>query len=392
MTLAIVLIIIIVGSVAFHFLNPWTLTELASNWASMDAMLQISFAVTGIVFVAVSAFLVIAIIRYRHRPGHRAEFSPDNRRLEWWLLGLTTVGIIALLAPGLVVYYDFIRTPDEAMEVEVVGEQWRFSYRYPGEDGVFGAADVRRITSDNPLGLDPDDPAALDDVPVVGGDLRLPRDQPVKVLMRSKDVLHNFFVPQFRAKMDMVPGMVTHFWFTPTRTGKFEVICAQHCGVGHFNMRGHVRVMEADAFQDWLAEQPTFGEILAALEEADEEPEIARGRQVADEQGCFACHSVDGSSRVGPTWLNLYGAEVTLADDSVVVADEDYLRRSITDPRAELTKGYPPAMPAYDFDDDVLDALVAYIRSLADEPDPPGAESPEPEDAPPQPDDQAMRR
>ncbi len=392
MTLAIILTIIIIASVAFHFLNPWTLTELASNWASMDAMLHISFAVTGLVFVAVSAFMVLAIVRYRHRPGHKAEFSPDNRRLEWWLLGLTTLGIIALLAPGLVVYYDFIRTPEDSMEVEVVGEQWRFSYRYPGEDGTFGTSDVRLVSSDNPLGLDPDDPAGHDDIIVVGGDLRLPVDQPVKVLMRAKDVLHNFFVPQFRAKMDMVPGMVTHFWFTPTSTGEFEVICAQHCGVGHYNMRGSVRVMEPEAFDEWLQAQPTFGDMLAELEDREEEdPQIARGRTIADQEGCFACHSVDGSRRVGPTWLNLYGSEVTLVDDTTVIADEAYIRRSITDPRAELTQGFPPAMPAYDFEDDVMDALVAYIRSLAqDSPD--ETEETAPDHASPEPDDQALRR
>ncbi|MCP1674645.1 cytochrome c oxidase subunit 2 [Natronocella acetinitrilica] len=379
MAVAIVLLIIVIASVVFHFVNPWTLTELASNWSSMDAMLQVSFAVTGIVFVAVSLFLVLAIFRYRHRPGHRARFSPDNRRLEWWLLGITSVGIMALLAPGLVVYYDFIRTPDNAMTVEVVGEQWRFSYRYPGPDGELGAADVRRMSSDNPLGLDPDDPAGQDDVVVVDGPLRLPVDRPVRVVMRSKDVLHNVFVPQFRAKMDMVPGMVTQFWFTPTRAGEFEMICAQHCGVGHFNMRGSVQVLEPDAFDTWLAQQDSFGVMLAALDARVEDPEVARGRGIAEQQGCLACHSVDGSRRVGPTWLNLYGSEVTLADDSVVTADDAYLRRSITDPRAELTKGYPPAMPAYDFEDDVMDALVAYIQSLAD--------SGESADAQPAPDD-----
>ncbi|WP_290652498.1 cytochrome c oxidase subunit II [Aquisalimonas sp.] len=368
MVLAIILTIIVIGSVAFHLLTPWTLTELGSNWQSMDAMLHISFAITGVVFVAVTLFMVLAIVRYRHRPGRKAQYSPDSRRLELWLLGLTTVGIVALLAPGLVYYYDFTRTPDDAMRVEVVGEQWRFAFRYPGESGQLGRTSIEHVTSDNPLGLDPGDPASQDDIVIpAGGDLHLPVDQPVELVMRARDVIHSFFVPEFRAKMDMVPGMVTSFWFTPTRTGTFEALCAQHCGVGHYNMSATVNVMEREAFEDWLGEQQTFGEHLAALGDRDEDDEVSWGRELATSEGCMACHSDDGSRDVGPTWLNLYGREVTLEDDSTVVADEEYIRRSITDPRAQLTKGYPPAMPAYDFDDDELDALVAYIRSLQDD-------------------------
>ncbi len=367
MILAIVLLIIVVGSVVFHFLNPWMLTELASHWGSMDAMLHISFLITGVVFVAVSLFMVVAIIRYRHREGQRARFQPDNRKLEWWLIGATTAGIVALLAPGLVVYSDFTRPPSNAMEVEAFGEQWRYSYRYPGEDGVLGYADIRHISSDNPLGLDPSDPMAMDDVVIHDDVLRLPVDRPVRMMLRSKDVLHGFFVPQFRAKMDMVPGMVTHFWFTPTRTGRFEVLCTQHCGIAHYNMRSHVVVMEQDEFDAWLQEQETFGESMAAADN-DEAPDdlVAVGRRLANAEGCIGCHSVDGSRRVGPTWLNLYGSEVTLADGSTVIADEPYLRQSIEEPGTQLTAGYPPVMPAYSFDRDDMEALLAYIRSLSE--------------------------
>ncbi|MCK8515157.1 cytochrome c oxidase subunit II [Methylonatrum kenyense] len=369
MILAIVLALIVIGSVAFHFVTPWTVSALASNWSSMDAMLQVSFAITGVVFVAVSLFMVVALIRFRHRPGHRARFEPDNRRLEWWLLGATTAGIVGLLAPGLIVYADFVRAPPDAMQVEVVGDQWRYGYRFPGADGQFGAANVRHVRGDNPLGLDPDDPAGQDDIVIRGGDLRLPVDQPVEVLLRSNDVIHGFFVPQFRAKMDMVPGMVTRFWFTPTRTGRFEVLCTQHCGVGHFNMRGAVVVKGQEDFDAWLADQRTFGEQLAMLEDPEIDAQVIRGRNLAEQHGCVACHSVDGSRQIGPTWLNLYDSEVTLADGSTVVADADYIRRSITDPGAELTQGFPPVMPAFDLDDADLGALVSYIRSLAEAPE-----------------------
>jgi cytochrome c oxidase subunit II len=366
MALAIVLVVIVIGSVLVHLFNPWLVPDLASNWGSMDLMLALSFAVSGIVFVGVTLFIVVAIYRFRHREGHRAVFEPDNRKLEWWLIGVTTVGIVALLAPGLIVYYDFVRVPDDAMRVEVLGEQWRFTYRYPGEDGEFGRSHVRHVSADNVLGIDPDDIAGQDDILVIGGDLHLPVGQPIKVLLRSKDVIHSFFVPHFRAKMDMVPGMVTHFWFTPTVPGRYELVCAQHCGTNHFNMRGHVVALEQDEFEGWLRTQQSFGALMAAVADRVEDEDVATGRRLADQLGCMACHTVDGRRSVGPTWLGLYGSEVTLADGSRVVADEDYLRRAITNPSAELTQGFPNVMPAYDhLSADDIDALVAYVRAVS---------------------------
>ena len=132
----------------------------------------------------------------------------------------------------LVVWHQFVTVPADATEIEVMGQQWQWSFRLPGKDGRLGTSDVRNITSDNPLGLNRDDPHAQDDVVIESGDLHLPIGKPVKVLLRSVDVLHDFYVPEFRAKMDMVPGMVTYFWITPIRTGTFDVLCAELCGVG----------------------------------------------------------------------------------------------------------------------------------------------------------------
>ncbi len=371
MVLAVVLVVIIIASVLFHLLSPWTFTELASNWGAMDTMFQVSMAITGLVFVLVTLFVVWALLRFRHREGHTAQYEPDNKRLEWWLIGITTAGIVALLAPGLWIYADFVRAPDDAIRVEVVGQQWQYSYRYPGPDGELGRTDTRLISFDNPFGMDPDDPRGHDDILIQGGDLRLPVGQPVRLKLRSKDVLHSVFVPQFRAKMDMVPGMVTSFWLTPTRTGRFEILCSQHCGIGHFNMRGVVEVMEREAFDAWLERQPTYAEQLTQLGARVEDEDVARGRRLVDGAGCFACHSLDGSRRVGPTWLGLYGSQVELADGTTVLADADYLRESIVNPGAQLTRGYPPVMQAYTFSDDEMAAIIAFLRTLGE-----GAEVP----------------
>jgi len=168
-----------------------------------------------------------------------------------------------MLVPGVLVWNQFISVPEEASEIEVMGQQWQWSFRYPGKDGVLGASNSRHISSENPFGLNPDDPDGQDDVLIEVDDLHLPLDRPVKMLLRSIDVLHDFYVPQFRAKMDMVPGMVTYFWFTPIRVGTFEVLCAELCGVGHYAMRGYVVVEEESAYQAWLQEQSTFAELSA---------------------------------------------------------------------------------------------------------------------------------
>jgi cytochrome c oxidase subunit II len=261
MSVAVVLVLVALGSVLFHALSPWWWTPIASNWGYIDTTLVITFWITGIVFVAVVLFTAYCVFRFRHREGRRSDYEPENRRLEVWLTGLTAVGVAALLAPGLIVWKRFVTPPDDAVEVEVFAQQWRWSFRLPGGDGRLGRSHNTFVSFDNPLGLDPEDAAAADDIIIDGGDLHLLVEQPVKLMLRSADVLHNFYVPEFRGKMDMVPGMVTFYWFNPTRTGEYEALCAELCGVGHPFMRGFVQVVEEDEYQTWLAEQMTFSEM-----------------------------------------------------------------------------------------------------------------------------------
>jgi len=270
--IALVLVLVVVGSVAFHLLSPWWWTPIASNWSYIDHTLIITFWITGAVFAAVVLFTAYCVWRFRHREGARAAYEPENRRVELWLTGLTAVGVAAMLAPGLVVWHRFITVPEDAADVEVVAQQWLWSYRLPGEDGALGRSDAALISLDNPLGVVPDDPAGADDVIIEAGDLHLPVDRPVRMLLRSVDVLHNFYVPEFRGKMDMVPGMITFFWFTPTRTGEFEVLCAELCGVGHGFMRGYVYVDDEADYQAWLAEQLTFAELAQPIRVGAAEP------------------------------------------------------------------------------------------------------------------------
>ena len=263
MHIAIALVVLAVGSVIFHFLSPWWWTPIASNWGFIDTTILITFWVTGIAFVAVLVFLAYCTYRYRGREGNKAEYKPEDKKLEWWLTIVTSIGVAIMLAPGLVAWNEFVTVPEGADEIEIVGKQWSWGYRFPGKDGMLGTTHIKFINDDNPFGLDPKDPNGQDDVLIDDNELHLPLDRPVKALLRSIDVLHDFYVPQFRAKMDMVPGMVTYFWLTPIRTGSFDVLCAELCGTGHYAMRGTVVVQEEAAFKAWLGEQPTFVQSMA---------------------------------------------------------------------------------------------------------------------------------
>jgi cytochrome c oxidase subunit II len=261
MAMALVLLLVALGSVVFHLVSPWWWTPIASNWHYIDETIVITFWITGVVFAAIVLFMAWCVFRFRTRGGRQAIYEPENKRLEWWLTAVTAVGVAAMLAPGLFVWSRFITVPGDATEVEIIGQQWRWSYRLPGEDGRLGTSDVRLISPDNPLGINPADPAGRDDVVIEAEDLHLPIGKPIRVLLRSVDVLHDFYVPEFRAKMDMIPGLVTFFWMTPTRTGTFDSLCAELCGVGHSQMRGSVVVAEAAAYQAWLEKQQTFAEL-----------------------------------------------------------------------------------------------------------------------------------
>ena len=263
MFVAIIFILIIIGSVWFHIWSPWWWTPVASNWGNIDTTIELTFWITGTVFVAVCSFMSYCVWRYRYRPDRKAEYKPEDKKLEFRLTALTALGVIALLAPGLVVWNKYVTVPENARKIEVVAYQWGWNYRLPGVDGILGTTDIKLINDENPFGLNPDDPNSKDDILVMDADLHLEIDQPVKVELRSYDVLHNFYVPQFRAKMDTLPGLITYYWFTPTKTGSYEILCAEYCGTGHYAMRGTVLVDEEKDYSNWLAKQISFEKMLA---------------------------------------------------------------------------------------------------------------------------------
>lgn len=261
MKTALALVVLVIGSVVFHLLSPWWWTPIATNWVFMDNMISLTFWITGFVYVVILLFVAYCVYKFRYREGRVAAYEPENNKLETWLTVLTSLGVAALLAPGLVVWFQFVTVPEDATEVEVVGQQWSWSFRLPGADGKLGTADNRLISDDNILGINPEDPYGQDDIVIDGDDLHLAVGQPVKMLLRSVDVLHNFYVPEFRAKMDMVPGMITYYWMEPTRVGTYDVLCAELCGTGHAYMRGTVLIDTDEDYALWVSEQTTFAEM-----------------------------------------------------------------------------------------------------------------------------------
>src|SRR3546814_577042 len=297
MVVALLLLVVGIGTVVFHFLCPWWWTPSASNWGYVDDTILITFWITGFVFVAVGLFMAYCIYRYRHQAGRKAAYEPENKKLEVWLTVGTTLGVAGMLAPGLFVWNQFVTVPEEAVAIEAVGAQWQWTFRLPGKDGALGTSNPKSVNYENPFGLRATDPNGQDDILVEDGELHLQRDKPVKVLLRSIDVLHDFYVPQFRAKMDMVPGTVTYFWLTPTTAGTYEILCFELCGSGHYAMRGTVVVDEEADYQAWLQEQSTFAELYArAASGATESTELA-----VDETGpAKTSISVDGLKREEP--------------------------------------------------------------------------------------------
>ena len=254
---------VIIGSVLFHIFTPWWWTDIASNWGAMDDTINLTFWIGGGVFILVCLFMVYCTFRFSYKEGRNVEYKPEDNKLEKILTVATTLGVAALLAPGLIVWNEFINTPKNALNIEVMAWQWGWQYRLPGEDGKLGIVQVTKISDENPFGINLDDPNGKDDVLIQSDELHLKTNRPVQILLRSVDVLHNFYVPQFRAKMDAIPGIISYYWFEPNKLGEYEVLCAEYCGLGHYGMRAKVVVENEQNYENWLEEQETFSNLIA---------------------------------------------------------------------------------------------------------------------------------
>jgi cytochrome c oxidase subunit 2 len=243
--------VVLVGLATYYFTQDW-LPPLVSDRGAIDRAIWITLAVTGLVFIVTNLLLAWFCFKYQDREGARAAYWHDNPTLEWtWTL--VTAGILAIFLFNALSLWASVNSPApaDAMLIEVTGQQFAWNVRYPGPDGILGKTDHAQASQENPIGLVKEDPAAKDDVQLLNN-LYLVQDRPVRVQIRSMDVIHSFFLPNFRVKQDAIPGMTSEIWFTPKASGRWEIACAEHCGLGHYRMRGQVHVVAAADFDQAL--------------------------------------------------------------------------------------------------------------------------------------------
>ncbi len=253
----VIMLLVVVGGVGSTLYARWRwwLPPVASvQGQSIDRLFYSTLYITGAVFVLVHVLLALFLWRYGAHGDQPAAYFHEHKSLELTYTIIPAVVLAVMVSMGGVVWSKMHGAPPkDALLAEVRGEQFAWMMRYPGPDGVFGKIDPRQINRDNPMGLDRNDQAAADDI--VTRELHLVLDRPVRLRIRSRDVIHSFYVPAFRMKQDAVPGMNNEIWFTPTTAGDPEIACAELCGVGHYIMRGKVRVESQADFDAWLAQQ-----------------------------------------------------------------------------------------------------------------------------------------
>lgn len=245
--------VVLVVVSTFYFTKDW-MPPLKGDRVAIDQGIAVSLAVTGVVFILTNLLLAWVSYRFADHPGAVASYWHDHAGLEWSWTGVTAIILFFFLFGALRLWGQIVNTPPpaDALLVEVTGQQFAWNVRYPGPDGALGRTDHRQASQENPIGIDRADPAAADDVLLLN-QLYLPQGRAVTLEIRSLDVLHSLFLPNFRVKQDAVPGMTIRTWFVPRDAGQFEIACAEHCGLGHYRMRGQLHVVPAADFDQALA-------------------------------------------------------------------------------------------------------------------------------------------
>jgi cytochrome c oxidase subunit 2 len=303
------------------------LPESASTMAGeVDALFNFVNIVSLIIFILVIGAMLVFIVKYRARgENHAPAPLPEHKVVEAAWIVIPLVLCMIVFTWGFKTFLKLYTIPTDSYEVQVIGRQWAWEFRY--DNGISTA-----------------------------NELHVPVGRPVRLNMSSADVLHSFYVPAFRVKFDVLPDRYTSLWFEATREGEFDILCTEYCGLSHSAMTGKVVVHTEQEFNEWLLEN-SVGDLTP----------VEYGEQLYTSQACFACHTVDGGPSVGPTLLDLFGKTEQMTDGTSITVDENYLRESILDPAAKIVAGYQALMPATyaaSLSAEQTDALIAYIASL----------------------------
>src|SRR3984957_16839315 len=274
---------------------------------------------TGLIFSVIFYFM----ISYRRRwPNERPKPIEGNIPLEVLWTAIPTLIVAVIFVWGSMLYFKNAEAPKGSMEIFITGKQWMWKVEHPE-----GQREINEV--------------------------HVPLGRPVKLTMTSEDVIHDFFVPAFRVKKDVLPGRYTSLWFTATKVGTYHLFCAQYCGAFHAGMMGSIIVQEPSEYERWLA----GGAAAESMEQA--------GEKVFQSSGCSTCHVADGTG-LGPSLLGVYGQPVKLVGGETVTADDGYIRESILMPKAKIVLGYTPIMPTFQgqLTEEQLTNVIAYIRAL----------------------------
>jgi len=240
--------------------GKWFPESASAHGGIVDAQFFNTLMVTGVVFILAQVALGYLVLRYRERPGQTAYYYHGSNKMEVAWTAATTVVFFVMVLMGYGVWLDLYihAAPEDAIQIEVTAQQFAWNIRYPGPDGQFGRIRPELIddAAGNPLGLDREDPVGEDDLVVPT--MAVPVNRPIELILRSKDVTHNFSVRELRLKQDTVPGMMIPLRFTATKTGKYEIACSELCGLGHHNMRSFLDVLSDQGYADWLEDQSEF--------------------------------------------------------------------------------------------------------------------------------------
>lgn len=230
--------------------------DASAHGAQIDRLIYIIHALMIALFVGWFIFMVLALIRFRERAGHKAAYKLGHFKAPAYLeVGIAIFELVLLVGfsfPIMMEAQEHFPPRDKSVVVKVVAEQFAWNIRYPGADGLFGKTDPKLVTAGNPIGLDPNDPDGKDDITTIN-QLHVPVNKPVIVELSSKDVIHSFSLPVMRVKRDAIPGHMLPVWFEAKKAGSFEIACAQLCGLGHYRMRGFFITEEQDKFDAWIS-------------------------------------------------------------------------------------------------------------------------------------------
>lgn len=309
--------------------NFWMPNNASAFSGDVDGIFNFLVWVSFISLAGIVAAIVYFCIKYRatSRAANEAAESQNDHsntlEITWSVIPLFIV--IGVFGVGFKQYVDLRTAPRAAYEVQATGQRWKWAFEYP--EGL-----------QHP-------------------ELHVPVGRDVRVVIQSVDVLHSLYIPEFRVKMDAVPGRYTELWFHGTQTGTYPVYCAEYCGTAHSDMLSRVVVHTEEDFKAWVEEE---------IRRIESMPLAELGELTYNQSGCATCHSIDGTRKVGPTFKGLFGRQESLQGGAAVQVDENYLRESILEPQAKIVAGFPPAMPTYkgQLSDRRIAGLVEYIKSL----------------------------